>query len=190
MRSCITQAISQSTEFLWLAEAARRHSDSQIAAELEFVKLFSDIARTDTGLTIIVDGFDECHEFESDVQRRCGFGRDALLQRLRLSVTGTSSHLLVISREEVDIRSALGRAVNSELDNDVIESCMQQGESIVMFEFSPRNRPKAIFRQNQTVTRGAHAALKLEERGSVLMRKATVHAAQSDYEMAQDPVIK
>lgn len=121
LRSCLTQSVLQRPDLLRLANKSKDQSDSQIATETELWQLFSILARTGNGLIILVDGFDECFAYESEVQRKCGFSRASFLRQLNSSVMDTPSRLVIVSRDENDIRSALNRSEDSIVEHEVVE---------------------------------------------------------------------
>jgi ankyrin repeat protein len=106
LRTCIAQVVHQSTVLLRFAENFLKKSQSGIAAEKELHSLLSAMTNEETGIVVVIDGFDECHEYESEHHRRCRLNRQRFLQQLSSAFVGTASRLILISRDEHDIRSA------------------------------------------------------------------------------------
>ena len=121
IRSLLTQAMLGKTALFRLAESARAQSDSQIASDSELFALLSEALNLDNGLTILLDGFDECDRFETELHKRNGFDRGLFLERLRKSIVNTPSRLFLISRDEYDIRSAIVAHGSPDTPQAVIE---------------------------------------------------------------------
>jgi ankyrin repeat protein len=91
---------------LRLANNLQNKSQSGVATEKDLHGLLCSLTNEGAGVVLIVDGFDECHEYESEHHKRCRLSRQRFLQQLFSAFVGTSSRLIMVSRDEDDLRSA------------------------------------------------------------------------------------
>lgn len=92
-----------------IAALIRRYistSDHEVAAVSDVWDLFRILCQSDQGFTFVVDGFDECLQSEPGATAYDDVSRESSLKKIRESLSDTNNHLLVISRDEVDIRRA------------------------------------------------------------------------------------
>jgi ankyrin repeat protein len=107
LRSCLTQVLAQNDLLLAIIEDFRLQSGHQTATEGDLQSLLSRVTRFGAGIVMVVDGFDECQEFENTRHKQHQYDRGKFLRQLFSVFIGTPSHLILISRDEFDIRDAL-----------------------------------------------------------------------------------
>lgn len=107
IRSWISQVISQNRHAFELARGQWEATDGRPATQIEIAELFTLIVRNTPNCIFLVDGLDECagtgHDWKPDYQ-------DSLLAfftSLKHATSNTKSRLIVVSRNEPDIRSGL-----------------------------------------------------------------------------------
>jgi ankyrin repeat protein len=107
LRSCLTQVLAQSEVLLGVIEEFRLQSGHQVATGGDLHNLLARVARSGAGIVMVVDGFDECQEFENTRHKQHQYDRGKFLRQLFSAFIGTSSQLVLVSRDEFDIRDAL-----------------------------------------------------------------------------------
>lgn len=134
IRSCAAQAL-QCPGILELVEAAEAFSmDSiQTGTDIEVFELFCQMCRSEPGLVILIDGFDECHEYQTLLDRRRNVVRGRVLEQLRDAVANTASRLVIVSRDEEDIRHALCNM-----------GCRKSKDTVIEYQIRPNDVHKDI----------------------------------------------
>lgn len=69
--------------------------------------MFNSIVHCGRGFTYIVDGLDECLRSDNNQNSGDDCSRRAFLVKLKRSISSTTSRLLIVSRDEGDIRSGI-----------------------------------------------------------------------------------
>lgn len=77
------------------------------ASTADIWDLFNSIVHCGRGITYVVDGFDECLRSDDNQNSGDDCSRRAFLLKLKKSISQTTSRLLIVSRDEGDIRSEI-----------------------------------------------------------------------------------
>ncbi len=110
VRTWTSQLVTISDVAFKLAVEHASDKDTRIASASEVWSLFAAIAQNMPGCVLILDGFDECVHTDD---RRADF-----LASLKRSIAHTATRLLIICRDEPDIRSELCAAPSAITDDD------------------------------------------------------------------------
>ncbi|KAF6782827.1 ankyrin repeat domain-containing protein 52 [Colletotrichum sojae] len=105
IRSWIAQVMSQSQAALGVVHRTRLAQHEQVATRATIVKLFREILQAVPSCTFILDGLDECTCVEET--RNGGVSVVRFLDELRQAVTDTTAQILIVSRNEPEIRQRL-----------------------------------------------------------------------------------
>ncbi|KAF6805834.1 ankyrin repeat domain-containing protein 52 [Colletotrichum plurivorum] len=105
IRSWIAQVISQSQAALGVVHRTRLAQHEQVATRATIVKLFREILQAVPSCTFILDGLDECTCVEET--RNGGVSVVRFLDELRQAVTNATAQILIVSRNEPEIRQRL-----------------------------------------------------------------------------------
>jgi hypothetical protein len=144
IRSCLTQVLAQNDLLLGVIEEFRLQSGHQTATEGDLHNLLSRVTRFGAGMVMVVDGFDECQEFENTRHKQHQYDRGKFLRQLFSVFIGTPSRLILVSRDEFDIRDALcspdQNAIHPQVKEceilpkdvkpDLVKFCAQQGDTL------------------------------------------------------------
>ncbi|RYP68260.1 hypothetical protein DL771_006762 [Monosporascus sp. 5C6A] len=102
IRSWISQVVSQDAGAFDLVRKRWEAEQEQVATRASVVKLFREILMAVPGCTLVVDGLDECTSLGDGSKSVARF-----LETVRKAVEDTTTRVLVISRNEAEIRNAL-----------------------------------------------------------------------------------
>ncbi|KAF6823075.1 ankyrin repeat domain-containing protein 52 [Colletotrichum plurivorum] len=105
MRSWIAQVISQSQAALDVVHKRRQTQHEQGATRATIVKLFREVLQAVPFCTFVLDGLDECTWVEE--ARNNGVSVVRFLDQLQQAVADTTTRILVVSRNEPEIRQGL-----------------------------------------------------------------------------------
>ncbi|KAF6788786.1 ankyrin repeat domain-containing protein 52 [Colletotrichum sojae] len=105
IRSWIAQVMSLSQAALGVVHRTRLAQHEQVATRATIVKLFREILQAVPSCTFILDGLDECTCV--DETRNGGVSVVHFLDKLRQAVTDTTAQILIVSRNEPEIRQRL-----------------------------------------------------------------------------------
>ncbi|CAG8147014.1 unnamed protein product [Penicillium salamii] len=106
MRSWISQLMSHSTVFALTRERASANQGRKPTRE-DIKRLLRDIVTAIPGCTFIIDGLDECSSAGDDHKLDGGNSIPNFLERLKSIVSGTETRILIVSRDEPEIRNSL-----------------------------------------------------------------------------------
>ena len=114
LRSWVTQLIHQRDSALEVVKMAYLERQSSRATEQDLWLLFKRLAAQVNDCIFVVDGYDECIVEPSDFKAHATLNsRVAFLKSLLSSTKDLNSHILLISREDHDIREQLANAESS-----------------------------------------------------------------------------
>ncbi|CAI7652798.1 unnamed protein product [Penicillium crustosum] len=116
IRSWLSQLLRHPVVFS-LARERLAAQQGQRATRGDALKLLREVAIKIPRCTFVLDGLDECRWVEQDYNSNRGASVVDFLETLRQAVAGTSTRLLVVSRDEPEIRACL---VNESNTNDAI----------------------------------------------------------------------
>ncbi|MCJ1379499.1 hypothetical protein MMC17_002600 [Xylographa soralifera] len=105
VRSWISQLVARNKDAFKLALAQSQKNKARLASQTDIWDLFKSIVSCIPNCIFIMDGLDECTQ--SGIGIDGNTGRKDLLTKLKESVANTTSRILIISRDEVDIRSGI-----------------------------------------------------------------------------------
>jgi ankyrin repeat protein len=125
LRSCLTQLIAQSESLLQIVEKTRLRSAHQTATEVELHELLEQMTKSEHGVVMVIDGFDECLKYENARHEQYQYDKGKFLRQLVEAFVGTTSQLVLISRDELDIRSALCLPGQLRMNPEVFEHIIQ-----------------------------------------------------------------
>ncbi|KAJ6095378.1 hypothetical protein N7486_006124 [Penicillium sp. IBT 16267x] len=106
MRSWISQMMSNNTAFGLIRQRASA-TQGQKSTRGEIVRLLRDIIETIPHCTFIIDGLDECSWVGDGYKNDDGDSISNFLETLRSVVGGTQTRILIVSRDEPEIRNCL-----------------------------------------------------------------------------------
>ena len=107
IRSWISQLISSSQDAFEMAQQQIHAKGGPLASTADIWDLFNSIVHCGRGFTYIVDGLDECLRLDNNQNSGDDCSRRAFLVKLKRSISQTTSRLLIVSRDEGDIRSGI-----------------------------------------------------------------------------------
>ncbi|OQD95097.1 hypothetical protein PENSOL_c022G07167 [Penicillium solitum] len=116
IRSWLSQLLRHPVVFS-LARERLATQQGQRATRGDTLKLLREVVIKIPRCTFVLDGLDECRWVEQDYNSNHGASIVDFLEALRQAVAGTSTRLLVVSRDEPEIRACL---VNESNTNDTI----------------------------------------------------------------------
>ena len=102
IRSWTSQIVASDPAALDLARDRWETNHDQVASRATVVQLFNDLLRTVPDCTLVADGLDECAptgESGASVAR--------FVETVRRAVSTTCTSVIIVSRDESDIRHAL-----------------------------------------------------------------------------------
>ncbi|RYP08950.1 hypothetical protein DL764_001561 [Monosporascus ibericus] len=107
IRSCISQVVSRDPGAFDLVREKWLAQQERVATRASVVQLFRELVRAVPGCTFVVDGLDECPPMG---ENRMGAGSESvgrLLETVKQAVAGTTTWIMIVSRDESEIRHAL-----------------------------------------------------------------------------------
>ena len=107
IRSWVSQLVSSSQDAFEMAQQQIHAKGGPLASTADIWDLFNSIVHCGRGFTYIVDGLDECLRLDNNQNSRDDCSRRAFLVKLKRSISQTTSRLLIVSRDEGDIRSGI-----------------------------------------------------------------------------------
>lgn len=116
IRSWLSQLLRHPVVFS-LARERLATQQGQRATRGDTLKLLRELVIKIPRCTFVLDGLDECRWVEQDYNSNHGASIVDFLEALRQAIAGTSTRLLVVSRDEPEIRACL---VNESNTNDAI----------------------------------------------------------------------
>ncbi|CAI7614169.1 unnamed protein product [Penicillium viridicatum] len=116
IRSWLSQLLRHPVVFS-LARERLATQQGQSATRGDTLKLLRELVIKIPRCTFVLDGLDECRWVEQDYNSNLGASIIDFLEALRQAIAGTSTRLLVVSRDEPEIRTCL---VNESNTNDAI----------------------------------------------------------------------
>ena len=107
IRSWVSQLMSRSQDAFEMAQQQMHAKGGPLASTADIWDLFNSIVHCGRGFTYIVDGLDECLRLDNNQNSGDDCSRRAFLVKLKKSISQTTSRLLIVSRDEGDIRSGI-----------------------------------------------------------------------------------
>lgn len=108
LRSWIDQLVQCNTDALDIAFAALKPNEIREPTTAELWKIFRTLART-IQCVFAIDGFDECTAINKGSRFHTGDGRTQFLQSLIKEAKETKARILIVSRDNDDIRGPFNR---------------------------------------------------------------------------------
>ena len=106
-RSWVSQLVSSSQDIFEIAKQQMQAKGGPLASTADIWNLFSSIIHCGRGFTYVVDGLDECLRSDDNQNSGDDCSRRAFLLKLKKSISQTTSRLLIVSRDEGNIRSGI-----------------------------------------------------------------------------------
>ena len=107
IRSWVLQLVSSRQDAFDMAQQQMHAKGGPLASTANIWDLFNSIIHCGRGFTYVVDGLDECPRSDENQNRGDDCSRRAFLVKLKRSISQTTSRLLIVSRDEGDIRSGI-----------------------------------------------------------------------------------
>ncbi|KAH7125015.1 hypothetical protein B0J13DRAFT_484360, partial [Dactylonectria estremocensis] len=107
IRSWISQVMSSDAGAFDLVRQRWEDQQEQVATRATVVKLFRDLLLAIPGCTFVLDGLDECTSMD---EHRMGAGSESIarfLETVKQAVADTTTRIMIVSRDESEIRDAL-----------------------------------------------------------------------------------
>ena len=131
LRSWIVQMAQSDDHLLRLALEELRQSPQQ-TEPTSLWKLFTVLVKCEKPWTFVVDGIDECQVSEGSRRQSGSEGRSTFLKNLIQAVVHTKSRVLIVSRDEPDIRAVLFGRPGNDVDLHQFEINANDVESDVL----------------------------------------------------------
>lgn len=130
LRSLITQLMLQQDNALDVVKRAYLERQSSTATEQDLWLLFKRLAAQNQSCVFVVDGYDECIAESLDFKTHATLNsRVAFLKSLITSTKDSKSHILLISREDHDIREQLANAESSSKSYEIFRLRVTQDDT-------------------------------------------------------------
>lgn len=107
MRAWISQIASQNMIAFAKVQEALQNQHENVASRATIIKLFQSIAALPIASVLVIDGLDECTCWGDDEP----LSVPRFLQTTKQAIRGTATRLMIVSREEPEIRSALEESI-------------------------------------------------------------------------------
>lgn len=107
IRSWVSQLMSSNQDIFEMAQQQMHAKGEPLASTADMWDLFNSIVHCGHGFTYVVDGLDECLRSDNNQNGGDDCTRRAFLVKLRRSISQTTSRLLIVSRDDGDIRSGI-----------------------------------------------------------------------------------
>ncbi|KAH7124486.1 ankyrin-1, partial [Dactylonectria macrodidyma] len=107
IRSWISQVMSSDAGAFDLVRQRWEDQQEQVATRATVVKLFRDLLLAIPGCTFVLDGLDECTSMD---EHRMGAGSESIarfLETVKQAAADTTTRIMIVSRDESEIRDAL-----------------------------------------------------------------------------------
>ncbi|MCJ1462826.1 hypothetical protein MMC07_001429 [Pseudocyphellaria aurata] len=111
LRSWLLQVVTRNKDAYDIAQEQLRQTNSIPASQSDVWKLFRSIVSDVPNCIFIVDGFDECLISDKQSGKAGSTSRKNFLEELKTSVAHTTTRILLVSRDEIDIRSQMSPEV-------------------------------------------------------------------------------
>jgi ankyrin repeat protein len=107
IRSWISQMMASCQPAFELAIDRWQSRNGPVASRKEIIELFGLIVQTVPHYTFVIDGLDECVHSDDNSRLSSDNIRSGFLQTLKHAVAKTTSRIMIMSRDESDIRNAV-----------------------------------------------------------------------------------
>ncbi len=107
LKSWIAQLIQTNDKAVDVVEEIFNGNETRPPTTTELWKMFRSIGLTLPRITVVVDGFDECAQINPTIRVQTNDGQARFLRELVSELAKTHVNVLLISRDNVDIRTEL-----------------------------------------------------------------------------------
>jgi hypothetical protein len=121
MRSWISQVISHNRDAFELVCGRWDAGDGRRASQTDIFELFKTIVQHISSCTFVVDGLDECAWAEEKWKSNNDDSPIGFFESIKQAVTHTTTRILVLSRDEPDIRYGLYAVLASDINKGLNE---------------------------------------------------------------------
>ena len=128
VRSWILQLICVSQEAFAIVQQKVCSKEILSASSFLLWELFRSILRVIPNSTLAVDGLDECTQTDTHWKAAKENVRQDFLEELKVSIENTTTRVLVVSRDEVDIRSGVYFDVGNNATQTVCECRLSRND--------------------------------------------------------------
>ena len=128
VRSWILQLIGSSQEAFAIVQQKVFSEETPSASSFHIWDLFRSILRVVPDCTLAVDGLDECTQTNSNWKAAEDNMRQDFLKELKISIEDATTRVLVVSRNEVDIRSGVYFDMGNDATQTVCEHKLSRND--------------------------------------------------------------
>ncbi|RYP23453.1 hypothetical protein DL767_008810 [Monosporascus sp. MG133] len=107
IRSWISQVMSRDPGAFDLVRERWEAQQERVATRASVVKLFRELVRAVPGCTFVVDGLDECTSMGENRMGAGGESVERFLETVKQAIVDTTTRIMIVSRDESEIRHAL-----------------------------------------------------------------------------------
>ena len=129
LRSWVCQMIEQKEEAVMAVEEARGDNEHEVTIT-KLWQLIKALCQKIPRVVFVVDGFDECSDADPQARFPSGEARSQFLRELMNLASQTRIHLLIVSRDSLDIRSGLVASAYDESKVFLQEYEIKQGDTM------------------------------------------------------------
>jgi archaellum biogenesis ATPase FlaH len=119
MRSWISQVISSNRDAFELACGKWEAKDGHNASQTDIVELFKEVIQNIPNCTFVVDGLDECSWAEEKWKSNDDDALMSFFESIKEAVAHTTTRILILSRDEPDIRYCLRTVLAGDIDQSL-----------------------------------------------------------------------
>jgi ankyrin repeat protein len=121
IRSWISQVVACNQNAFELAYERWQTKEGHMASLTDVIDLFRLMVQSIPNCTFVVDGLDECVWKRDNWKTKDDDSRMGFLTALKYTIAQTTSRIMIISRDEVDIRSGIHATAASDLNQTLYE---------------------------------------------------------------------
>ena len=114
VRSWISQMMASNSQVFELASDRWQIRNGPTASRKEVTELFGLIVQAIPNCTFVVDGLDECVYSKDSSRWSDDNSRSGFIKALKHTVAYTTSRIMIVSRDEADIRNAISATTSSD----------------------------------------------------------------------------
>lgn len=128
VRSWILQLMEISQEAFTIVQEKSCVKETLLASSFDIWELFRSIISVVSDTILILDGLDECAQTDSNWRTIEDDMRQDFLKELKMSVEDTTTRILVVSRDVVDIRSGISSDTGNAATQTIYECRISEGD--------------------------------------------------------------
>ena len=129
LRSWIAQIAKQHMNAFEEVRRMRKGRETELPTSSELWSLFRTIIIKVPNCRFVADGFDECSTTDPHERSHFSGARYRFLQNILTSIASSTAAIIIVSRDETDIREGLGRTAPISTDSRVVEYAITEGDT-------------------------------------------------------------